>query len=264
MVKCLVTKLSGSVENKDLPRLGYIRGKFLVDAKQSDTRVLGTNDVLVDGTLAQMQSNEILGGVSAGKYVDIRKSDVISVYNLYLDEKSGLEYAKKLTTISYYGFKPNMTALKLLPNLQELKLGGTFDYSYSYADIAKIQTLRKLSINNVASGISGKVSDIANAPNLKVLGFNQSNGNLDGWTKNLRNSAYPIISVPKVTDNIWTSGSSAAAFLINMSNCQNWEGENKVIKLNTTFSSSDKTEELKQAIQKLQGYGFEVSPSVDW
>lgn len=186
MGNCLVTKLKASVNNPDLPKLGYLLAKMkntsgnYVDFTYKDAiRVFIDGDngsghmkSITETTSRDNNRNTIFQKFSVGEYnVNIEKSPLFKFFSHstgYMD--IDLEQFKYCTNLEelYFGSHPDPNAPSSKPNQREYFWKGDI------ANLANLTNLKSLtfSCTNVPlenHKIYGNVESLSNLTNLQVL-----------------------------------------------------------------------------------------------
>ena len=209
MNKCLVTKLSGVVNNPDLLRLGVIRIKVrklnteyehralaLSFSKETNITITGDgyftdeNSVSNKGKQIVVHANTLtVVYVSNGDY-DI---NICNKYDLTLfvdyafgvfnaPQKSGFsiniedfKYSRNITRINASEVNGDIAAVKNLTNLTSLNLSNT----QVNGDIAAVKNLTNLtSLNMRLSNITGDISNLSSLTKLASAQLNSVSGNI--------------------------------------------------------------------------------------
>lgn len=190
MTNCLVTKLKASVNNPDLPKLGYI----VVKMKNSsgnyvDITYMNAIRVFIDGDNGSGHMKSIEGttsrdnnrntrfqNFSAGEYyVNIEKSPLFTLFHHstgYMDlDLEQFKYCKNLETL-YFGSHPDPNAPSSKPNQRECFWKGDI------ANLANLTNLKSLTFNCKNIPIEnqktyGNVESLSNLTNLQTLDISE-------------------------------------------------------------------------------------------
>lgn len=213
MVKCLVTKLNGSVDNNELLRIGEMRVKVeSVESPTKDTQGFGiasvepiTVEIVGDGYFTDETLTENKGKsmvvtgtqgiiVSQATTVAIRNKYNLSALRIFIP--SGSPYGKnKIFNLDDFKYSPlkdlnlaksqttgDIASLENLTNLTNFFANGT-NISGDIANLKNLSALRSLNVSNTKV-----IGDIANLKNLTGLGeLSISDTNISGDIANLKN-----------------------------------------------------------------------------
>ena len=209
MNKCLVTKLSGVVNNPDLLRLGEMRIKVrklnteyehraLALSFSKETNITITGDgYFTDKNSVSNKGKQIVVHANTQTVVYISNGDYdINICNkydltLFVDYAYGVvnspkdsgisvniehfEYSRNLKNISLTNASGDIAAVKNLTNLTSLNLGGT----QVNGDIAAVKNLTNLtSLNLRLSNITGDISNLSSLTKLASSQLSSVSGNI--------------------------------------------------------------------------------------
>ena len=209
MNKCLVTKLSGVVNNPDLLRLGEMRIKVrklnteyehraLALSFSKETNITITGDgYFTDKNSVSNKGKQIVVHANTQTVVYISNGDYdINICNkydltLFVDYAYGVvnspkdsgisvniehfEYSRNLKNISLTNASGDIAAVKNLTNLTSLNLGGT----QVNGDIAAVKNLTNLtSLNMRLSNITGDISNLSSLTKLASSQLSSVSGNI--------------------------------------------------------------------------------------
>ena len=219
MNKCLVTKLSGVVDNPDLLRLGEIRIKVrklnteyeyraLTLSFSKETNITITGDgYFTDKNSVSNKGKQIVVPANTQTVVYVSNGDYdINICNkydltLFVDyafgvvnapQKSGFsiniedfKYSRNITRINVSEASGDIAAVKNLTNLTSLSLSNT-QVNGDIAAVKNLTNLTSLSISNTQ--VNGDIAAVKNLTNLTSLSIRLSNitgdiSNLSSLTK---------------------------------------------------------------------------------
>jgi hypothetical protein len=191
MVKCLVTKLNGSVDNIELLRLGEMRIKVeSVESPTKDTQGFGVSFIepttveivgdgyFTDNTLTENKGKSIV--VSSLQGVIVSQATTVAIRNKY-----------KLLNLNVFIPSGNPYGKNKVLNIEDLKYSTPLTYLnlstvQASGDIANLKNLTNLTVLNIAvSNVSGDIANLKNLTNLTVL--NIAVTNVSGDIANLKN-----------------------------------------------------------------------------
>ena len=234
MNKCLVTKLSGVVDNPDLLRLGEIRIKVrklnteyehraLTLSFSKETNITITGDgYFTDKNSVSNKGKQIVVPANTQTIVYISNGDYdINIYNKYdltffvdyafgevnAPQKSGFsiniedfKYSRNITRINTSEINGDIAAVKNLTNLTSLSLSST----QVSGDIAAVKNLTNLTLLSLSSTqVSGDIAAVKNLTNLTSLSLfsTQVSGDIAA-VKNLTNLTSLSMRLSNITGDI--------------------------------------------------------------
>ena len=271
MVKCLVTKLNGSVDNNELLRIGEMRVKVeSVESPTKDTQGFGvtfreptTVEIVGDGYFTDNTLTENKGKsmvvtgtsgiiVSQATTVAIRNKYKLDSLVVYIPSSTtpygknkvlnidDLKYSLSLSSLNLINTQVSgdIASLKNLTALTSLNLGNT-QVSGNLASLKSMTALTSLVLNNTA--ISGDIANLNRLTALTRLDFSQTN--VSGDIANLK-SLTALTSL--VLNNTAISGDIANIYFalrgtakdFNIAYCDNLSGDLASIPNNILFFNS--------------------------
>ena len=214
MVKCLITKLNGSVQNDSLLRIGEFSVKIskvesptadsqrfaILNTKDSQLRIIG-NGYFTNETLSE----------NKGKVMDIAANTETLVYysngdfEIVVSEKYSLRYIGIFKTDNWIAFKGKLSfdieSLKYSPNIIKIFLSNT-QVTGDIAVFGKMTNLIELKISNTQ--VTGDIAVFGKMDKISSIELSNSNvtGDIAVFGKMTNLTAVPDINKTQVTGDI--------------------------------------------------------------
>ena len=213
MVKCLVTKLNGSVDNIELLRLGEMRIKVeSVESPTKDTQGFGVSFIepttveivgdgyFTDNTLTENKGKSIV--VSSLQGVIVSQATTVAIRNKY-----------KLLNLNVFIPSGNPYGKNKVLNIEDLKYSTPLTYLnlstvQASGDIANLKNLTNLTeIRCSKTQISGDIANLKNLTNLTNLNLSNTQVPLTGdigQLNTLSNCTKMVLQYSKLTGDLAT------------------------------------------------------------
>lgn len=191
MAKCLVTKLSGTVNNKDLLRVGEFSINFSVN-KDNATIICSASNITIDD-----KTVDSLNNISKGNHVlkvhdkykafflgmksDGATFDLSSMKGSYMCNITELINTNDTTYEHYNTFKGDVSDISKLSNLTSVVFSSCKDITGKMEDFSSLTNLQILDCHNLKKLTLHDPSVFSNLKKIKELNVCYTECNIEGF-----------------------------------------------------------------------------------